>query len=103
MPFFKAAFRNYMKMPLNGPDHMKGTAFYVLHKNTLFVSVDVFEKGLDVGKIVSLKDLANIEEKLGLGDEDVDPDDIDFEEEDVLDDVDAKKYNLEAIKNDLKK
>ncbi|MCK5581547.1 MAG: hypothetical protein KAJ18_09790 [Candidatus Omnitrophica bacterium] len=65
--------------------------------------LDVFEKGLDAGKIVSLKDLSNIEDRLGLGDEDVDPDDIVFEEEDVLDEVDAKKYNLDAIKNDLKK
>ncbi len=45
VPSFKAAFRNYMKMPLNGPDHMKGTAFHVLHKNALIVAVDVFEKG----------------------------------------------------------
>ena len=45
VPHFKTAFRNYMKMPLNGPDHMKGTAFYVVHKNSLFVAVDVFEKG----------------------------------------------------------
>ena len=45
VPSFKKAFRDYMKMPLNGPENMKGTAFYFLHKNTLFVSVDVFEKG----------------------------------------------------------
>jgi len=45
VPFFKTAFRKHMKMPLNGPDHMKGTAFYFLHKKTLFVAVDVFEKG----------------------------------------------------------
>ncbi len=45
VPSFKKAFRDYMKMPRNGPEHMKGTAFYFLHKNTLFVSVDVFEKG----------------------------------------------------------
>ncbi len=45
VPVFKRAFRDYMKMPLNGPDHMKGTAFHFQHKNTLFVSVDVFEKG----------------------------------------------------------
>jgi len=45
VPFFKAAFRNYMKMPLNGPGHMKGTAFHFKHKNALFVAVDVFEKG----------------------------------------------------------
>jgi hypothetical protein len=45
VPLFKKAFRDYMKMPLNGPENMKGTAFYFLHKNSLFISVDVFEKG----------------------------------------------------------
>ena len=45
VPSFKKAFRDYMKMPLNGPEHMKGNAFYFVHKNTLFLSVDVFEKG----------------------------------------------------------
>jgi len=45
VPFYKDAFRRHLGMPLNGPDHMKGTAFYWLHKNALFVSVDVFEKG----------------------------------------------------------
>jgi hypothetical protein len=44
VPHYKEAFRRHLKMPLNGPDHMKGTAFYWLHKNVLFVSVDVFEK-----------------------------------------------------------
>ena len=46
MPFYKDAFRRHLKMPLNGPDHMKGTAFYWLYKNALFISVDVFEKGI---------------------------------------------------------
>jgi hypothetical protein len=32
-------------MPLNGPEHMKGTAFHWRQKNVLFVSVDVFEQG----------------------------------------------------------
>jgi len=45
VPTFKKAFANYIKMPVNGPEHMKGTAFHFLHKNTLFVAVDVFEKG----------------------------------------------------------
>jgi len=45
VPFFKAAFRKHMRMPLNGPDPMKGTAFHFLHKNSLFIAVDVFEKG----------------------------------------------------------
>ena len=42
---YKEEFKNHMKMPLNGPDHMKGTAFYWRHKNVLFISVDVFEEG----------------------------------------------------------
>ena len=45
VPHYKEAFRRHLKMPLNGPDHMKGTAFYWLHNNALFVSVDVFEAG----------------------------------------------------------
>jgi len=42
---YKQAFRNHLGMPLNGPDHMQGTAFYWRHKNILFISVDVFEEG----------------------------------------------------------
>ena len=45
VPFYKEAFRRHLKMPLNGPEHMKGTAFYWVHRNVLFVSVDVFEDG----------------------------------------------------------
>jgi len=45
VPFYKDAFKKYLKMPLNGPDHMKGSAFYWVHKNALFISVDVFEEG----------------------------------------------------------
>ena len=44
VPFYKDAFRRYLKMPLNGPAHMQGTAFHWRHRNALFVSVDVFEK-----------------------------------------------------------
>ena len=42
---YKKAFSDYLKMPQNGPEHMKGTAFWWKHKNVLFISVDVFEKG----------------------------------------------------------
>lgn len=42
---YKKAFREHLGMPLNGPEHMKGTAFWWRHKNVLFVSVDVFEEG----------------------------------------------------------
>jgi len=42
---YKKEFREHMGMPLNGPEHMKGTAFFWKHKNALFVSVDVFEEG----------------------------------------------------------
>jgi len=42
---YKRAFREHLSMPLNGPAHLKGTAFYWQHKNVLFISVDVFEIG----------------------------------------------------------
>jgi len=42
---YKKAFREHLGMPLNGPEHMQGTAFYFRHKNVLFLSVDVFEVG----------------------------------------------------------
>lgn len=45
VPFYKDAFRRHLKMPLNGPDPMKGTAFYWRHKDALLVAVDVFEPG----------------------------------------------------------
>lgn len=45
VPFYKKAFQRHLKMPLNGPEHMQGTAFYWTHKNALFISVDVFEAG----------------------------------------------------------
>ncbi len=43
--YFKRQFQRHLKMPLNGPYRMRGTAFWLLHENTLFVAVDVFEKG----------------------------------------------------------
>jgi hypothetical protein len=42
---YKNAFSDHFKMPQNGPDHMKGTAFWWRNKNVLFISVDVFEDG----------------------------------------------------------
>lgn len=42
---YKKEFRDHLGMPLNGPEHMQGTAFYWQHKNVLFISVDVFEEG----------------------------------------------------------
>ncbi len=43
--YFKRQFQKYLQMPLNGPLRMRGTAFYFIHENTLFVAADVFEKG----------------------------------------------------------
>ncbi|MFH1718646.1 MAG: ThuA domain-containing protein [Planctomycetota bacterium] len=43
--YFKRQFQKYLKMPLNGPLRMRGTAFWFIHDNTLFIAVDVFEKG----------------------------------------------------------
>ena len=45
VPRLKEKFREYLKMPLNGPEPMKGTAFWWTHKNTLLVALDVFEEG----------------------------------------------------------
>ena len=68
VPHFKATFRKHLKMPLNGPDHMKGTAFHFLHKNSLFVAVDVFEKGKssqgEIAAQVTGKQLKWLEETL---------------------------------------
>jgi len=44
VPYYEQAFVKYLQMPTNGPDHMKGLAYWVLHRGTLIVSVDVFEK-----------------------------------------------------------
>lgn len=43
--FYKKAFSDHLQMPQNGPPDMMGTAFWWRHKNVLFISVDVFEKG----------------------------------------------------------
>jgi type 1 glutamine amidotransferase len=43
--YFKRQFQRHLKMPLNGPLRMKGTAFWFIHEDTLFITVDVFEKG----------------------------------------------------------
>lgn len=45
VPAFRKAFRDYLNMPLNGPEGLQGTAYYFVHKNTLFIAVDVFEAG----------------------------------------------------------
>ena len=42
---YKKAFSEHLKMPQNGPEHMKGTAFWWRHNNVLFISTDVFEEG----------------------------------------------------------
>ena len=42
---YKKAFSDHLKMPRNGPDNLKGTAFWWRNKNVLFISVDVFEEG----------------------------------------------------------
>ncbi len=43
IPDYKAAFRRHLKMPENGPEKFRGTAYSVLHKNLLLATVDVFD------------------------------------------------------------
>jgi type 1 glutamine amidotransferase len=42
---FKRQFQKHLAMPLSGPLRMKGTAYWFIHENVLFVALDVFEKG----------------------------------------------------------
>lgn len=42
-------FQRYLRMPLTGPLRMRGTAYWFIHENTLFVALDVFERGGDGG------------------------------------------------------
>ena len=62
--------------------------------------LELFEKGINDGKIVSLQDLEALEASLGDEDLEIDPDAL---EENTLDTVDDKTYELEVIKVDLKK
>ncbi len=45
VPMYKEAFARHLSMPQNGPEHMRGTAFWWRHQDVLFISVDVFEEG----------------------------------------------------------
>lgn len=76
VPYYKEAFRRHLNMPLNGPDHMQGTAFYWKYKNALFISVDVFEEGKgsqgDIVAQVTGKQLAWFEDVLSMHREYVD-------------------------------
>ncbi len=51
---YKEAFAKNLKMPENGPAHMKGTAFWWRHKNVLFISTDIFEKGKSRNGLIKL-------------------------------------------------
>ncbi len=43
VPSLRAAFRDHLAMPRNGPPGLEGTAFWWRHGGALFVAVDVFE------------------------------------------------------------
>ena len=49
IPEFKQAFREHLKMPTNGPEGFKGTAWSMAHKGVLFVALDVFEPDAKLG------------------------------------------------------
>lgn len=60
--------------------------------------LELFEKGIAEGKIVSLKDIEALE--LSFGDEDIEVD-LESLEENTLDTIDEKSYELEILKQDL--
>lgn len=43
VPHFERTFAQHFSMPDNGPTNKKGLAYYVLHNNTLIVTVETFE------------------------------------------------------------
>ncbi len=63
--------------------------------------LDVFERGIEVGNIVSVKDLQKIEEQLEMQSEEYDIDEVDIDEESVVDTIEENKYNVEALKKDI--
>ncbi|HQO08713.1 MAG TPA: helicase-related protein [Clostridiales bacterium] len=71
--------------------------------NTYKRKLDVFEKGLNKGFIMSLKDLARIEDQLKISDNDEDNDEAIVDEEMILDEVNDKKYALADMKTDILK
>jgi len=44
VPHYERAFVKYLKMPRNGPPGKEGLTYSFVHKNVLFVAVDVFEQ-----------------------------------------------------------
>ncbi len=54
VPVFEQEFVRHFQMPLNGPPSQRGTAYYVYHRGTLIISLNVFEPGDGpMGKIVA--------------------------------------------------
>lgn len=70
--------------------------------DTYSKKLDLFEQGINEGKIISLKNLSNIESSFGYGDDESASEDIELDAEDVLDDeVNGITYNLDALRNDV--
>jgi len=68
--------------------------------NNYLIKLEVFEKGVNQGKIISLEDLDLL--VASLGDEDIEIDEK-LLEENVLDEIDDKNYELKALKLDIKR
>ena len=47
VPLFKEQFTNYMDPPLNGPGEFRGTSYYWIKDDVLFISLDVFKQSED--------------------------------------------------------
>ena len=67
--------------------------------------LEVFKQGLINNKVISIKNLDNLEEKLGIGEDDVDPEDlIDLEKDEILDDnFSEETYCVDALLKDIEK
>lgn len=65
--------------------------------------IDIFERGIEAGQIISVKDLQNIEVQLEMESEEYDVDDFELGEEYVVDTIADNNYNVKAIKADIAK
>lgn len=69
--------------------------------NSYIQKLNLFERGISEGKIISLADVSGLEEIFGIDNEDLEQDTVTIGDDHVLDEIDVNKYNLDALKNDI--
>ena len=73
-----------------------------LSVETYHSKLELFERGIKQGKIMSLKDLVALEEMLAEEDVEVESDESELPNEMVLDEIDPNKYKVDELLADIK-